>query len=65
MQRPLWTLTSPWDTECDIHFASSRKVERVESHLRGRLPDALSSKKAHGLSRVTEGLLPLQMQQVL
>lgn len=53
----------PRNAQGDIHLASAGKVEGVEGHLCGGLPDALGSQQAHRLTRLTQRALPLQLQQ--
>lgn len=54
---------APRNAQGDVHLASARKVESVQGHLRGGLPNALGGQQAHGLTRVTQRALPLQLQQ--
>lgn len=54
---------APRNAQGDVHLASASKVEGVQGHLCGGLPNALGSQQAHGLTRVTQRALPLQLQQ--
>lgn len=53
----------PRDAQGDIHLSSACKVEGVERHLCGGLPDALGCQQPHSFAWVAEGTLPLQLQQ--
>lgn len=54
----------PRDSQRDVHLSSAGEVEGVEGHLGGGLPDGLSCQESHRLPRVTQGMLPLIVEEL-
>lgn len=46
--------SQPRDTQCDVHFTTSGKMESIQRHLSGRFANGLSSQNTNSLSRVAQ-----------
>lgn len=57
-------VTVPRNSQSDIHLSSAGKVEGVEGHLGGGLPNGLSSQQTHCFAWIAQRALPLIVQQL-
>ena len=57
-------VTLPRYSQSDVHLSSAGEVEGVEGHLGGGLAYGLSCQQTHCFTWITQGTLPLIVQQL-